>query len=201
MEELKNMITELIQEIREIKQGQSEYLKEILEIKKENIQLKRDVKILEHKLEKMEKEKRKNNVIITGMEFQSDNQQEMKQVLENLVKEQLHINTEIKKVEKISDKRCIVEMETFEGKLKILKHKRKLRKTGRKEIFINSDLTPKERDIDYKIRKRAKEEINNGKNVIIKYQKLIINGIEWKWNEEREELERMGKCKTTEPKN
>ncbi|KAK9730072.1 hypothetical protein QE152_g15506 [Popillia japonica] len=57
------------------------------------------------------------------------------------------------------------------------------------KVYINNDQTIQEREIQKFIRDRAREERQRGKSVIVKYQRLIIDGKQWKWNTNRDALE------------
>ena len=79
----------------------------------------------------------------------------------------------------------LVKMENREGKIEIMRNKRKLR--GRTEK-IHDDWTWKERSIQWNLEKIAWEERKKGKTVWVKYGKIWMNERWWRWNEEREEL-------------
>uniref|UniRef100_A0A6P7H0T8 Uncharacterized protein LOC114348931 n=1 Tax=Diabrotica virgifera virgifera TaxID=50390 RepID=A0A6P7H0T8_DIAVI len=112
----------------------------------------------------------------------------MKTEIKNFIKKEIEVEPEIKEVKKISENKCLVELLGTEGKTKVIENKHKLKKK-RNLVYINNDLTAKEREIDYHIRKRAQTEKNKGKQVQIKYQKIIIENEEWIWNNEKGELE------------
>lgn len=63
----------------------------------------------------------------------------------------------------------------------MIQQKNKLRGT---KIFINNDLTPKEREIQRIMREIAREERKNGAEVKIGYQKIRINKKDFIWKEE-----------------
>jgi hypothetical protein len=68
--------------------------------------------------------------------------------------------------------------------------KEKLR--GNKEterIFIENCLTKQEREIQKKLRTIVKEEKREGKEMKVEYKKITIEGVQWRWNEERGSLE------------
>lgn len=56
-------------------------------------------------------------------------------------------------------------------------------------IIIEDDLTWKEREIQQKLRKMAREEKEKGMKAKVGYMKISINEKWYRWNEEREELE------------
>ena len=70
-----------------------------------------------------------------------------------------------------------------------MKNKNKLRKLTGKTIYIDNDYTVKEQQIQRIIRKRAAEERQKGSQVRVGYQKIVVDGKEWKWNEEKSDFE------------
>lgn len=61
---------------------------------------------------------------------------------------------------------------SVDGQARILKVKGKLRHKHKPEIFIDSDLTEKERDIQTSIRKDAVEARSEGWKLKIRYKKI-----------------------------
>lgn len=80
----------------------------------------------------------------------------------------------------------IVKLENFEKKKGIMQKKSKLK--GRK-IYIEDDMTWRERTTQRKIIESARSEREKGKIVKIGYNRMIINGKEYKWNELEDKLE------------
>ena len=93
--------------------------------------------------------------------------------------------TEIKEARGLRDGRILVRINSMEDKIKIMKKRKNLIGT---RIYIDDDLTKKERWIQKKIKERSDKERAEGKKTIIKYKKLIINGTEWRWNESKSML-------------
>ncbi|KAK4875027.1 hypothetical protein RN001_011449 [Aquatica leii] len=61
-------------------------------------------------------------------------------------------------------------------------------------IRIENDLTVKEREIQAHIKAFAEKARNEGKRAkIVGYQKLIVDGKEWRWNPQKKELEEADK--------
>lgn len=73
----------------------------------------------------------------------------------------------------------VVEVESFSKKMEIMKAKNKIRGS---QVYIDNDLTKNERGIQKEIREIAKEERDKGKTVRTGYQKIIINGKEFRWD-------------------
>jgi hypothetical protein len=69
-----------------------------------------------------------------------------------------------------------MEIEEWSGKEKTMKQKGKMReKKETEKIFIDNDLTKQEREILKKQRTIAKEGKREGKEVKVRYRKIIIN--------------------------
>jgi hypothetical protein len=69
-----------------------------------------------------------------------------------------------------------------------MKKKDTERKEGNREDMHrhrSNDLTKQEREIQKKLRTIAKEEKREGKEVKVGYTQITIEGVQWRWNEER----------------
>lgn len=166
------------EEIRVLKE---EALKKELEWKEEKNELKKEIEIMKIKLENQEKKERKNNIIIKGKNFPKENK---KQEIKEFVKKELGVKVEIEEAYKVGREEMnvtVVKLENFEQKIEILKNKYKL---GRREIYIDCDLTKEEQKIQATIRKVAKEERNAGKKTKVGYRKMVVDGIQYEWRDE-----------------
>lgn len=195
---MEELMRQMMEEIKAIRQENKSYKEEIIELRKENREMKselaeirkkvEDLATVEWKLEKLEREKRKNNIVITGLELRTDNEQSMVKEIERMVRDKVGIDAQVKSAYQLNNKMIIVEVENFDKKLQILKNKHMLKAMEDKNIYISSDLTAKEREIQKIIRDRAKEERRNGKQVKSGYQKLEIDGNLWRWNHNEHRL-------------
>lgn len=135
---------------------------------------------LENKIEKQEKEKRRNNLIIKGMLFEDD--QSLKQkVMEFFGKEmEMEVNIEeAYRLGKAEARTTVAKCANFEHKVAVLKNKRKLPSN----IYIDCDLTEQEREVQLAIRKVAREEKDRGKRTRVGYRKLEVEGVKYEWSE------------------
>lgn len=192
MEELKDMMKEMMKDIKELKAEMQ--TKEKL-WKEEKEQLINRIEILEKNAEREEKEKRKNNIIIKGV----STEHEAKQTVEKLFTETLGVQSKIIDAFKINkpDKKGIllVKMENWHMKQEVMKMKNKLKGS---QIYIEHDLTNEERKIQWEIRNIAKEENAKGKQTRIGFKKLIINGEEFVWNNKENGLINRKDCEEYE---
>lgn len=89
--------------------------------------------------------------------------------------------TEAYKVGKNQENKIIIaKIENTKQKTLVMTNKNKLKGT---KIIIENDLTKKELEIQRDIRLIAKEEREQGKQVKVGYQKLIINGQTWTYQQ------------------
>lgn len=196
-EEIKNMLGEMAQEIKEFRKENKEYKEQMEELRRENKVVMEEMNTMKQKMEKMEsclekcqKEEKKNNLLIKGLEMNIKGGEELREGVQNFVKSELGIEVEVVNTRKINDKTCVIEMKTFEEKLKILQNKKKLKNMKDQKIYIECDYTEREMEMQKIIRTRAAEEKKNGRIVKIGYGFLVIDGSKWKWNRDRKELER-----------
>lgn len=116
----------------------------------------------------------------------------------NFLSQQLKINIEPKAVNKIGEKMCIVECQKEADKEKIMANKAKLKERKEERVFINNDMTKKEREKQKEIRMFAKLENQKGKEVKMGYNKVSVNGQEWRWDKETNRMKILEKI---HPKN
>lgn len=81
--------------------------------------------------------------------------------------------------------RVIVEMEKWEEKEKIMKEMKANYMVG---IFIDHDMTKEEREVQRRLKERARKEREGGKKVKVGYRKMYIEGELYVWNEEGKEI-------------
>lgn len=191
-------LSTLSEDIKEIKNNQESFSKEILELKKENeslrkqnVELKKEISIISEKVEKMEREKRRNNVVVQGLQIETSEPRKLKETMENFIKEELDIEISIKSARKLGNRTCLVELSNDEEKLKVMQNKSKLKGIQTDKIFINDDMSKNEREVQAKIRNIAKMEKAKGKKVKIGYQKIEIDKQKWVWSKEKGELEEL----------
>jgi cell division protein FtsX len=144
---------------------------------------------LETKMENEERRRRKNNIVITGWRSEGSSKQQSREEVEKFIKENIG-EAKVKDCYNINKEQILVQMEEWSGKEKVMKQKGKLRgNRATEKIFIDNDLTTKEREIQKKIRAIAREERRQGKDLKVGYMKITIEGVQMRWNEEKGRLE------------
>ncbi|KAF2897006.1 hypothetical protein ILUMI_09169 [Ignelater luminosus] len=68
MEEMKDMMKTMMQEISELKEGQKQYEEKLRGLRLENTKLKEKLSVMKSRIHTMEKEKIRNNLVITGLD-------------------------------------------------------------------------------------------------------------------------------------
>ena len=114
------------------------------------------------------------------------------QQIEVFIKQSLNIEVKVNKAyiikrnrEDIAGKTAIATIQNWEMKKEVMKKKSELKKG----IYIDDDLTVKQREIQMKIRKIAKQEKEKGKETKIGYMKIKIDGKWMKWDEHAQKFQ------------
>lgn len=151
--------------------------------------MKQEIKKVENKIENIDKEKRRNNIVIHGLKIEMKDQENMEGKVEDFMESTLQVKVNTKAVIKLSDVTYLVELTKPTDKMKIMKNKNKLKNISPK-IFINDDMNRIEREIQGKIRKQAKDEKEKGNKVKIGFQKLLVDDEVWRWDKDKNEFKK-----------
>lgn len=132
-------------------------------------------------MEEWNREIRKKNIIITGINIKEEIRKEM---VEEWLKKELGIETRLIKIWIIKGRRGLVgaQCSSREEKEKIMENKNRLKGT---KIYIDHDLTFKERRNIEIVWKKAREYKDEGKNVRVGYNKIIVENEEHRFDEWR----------------
>lgn len=188
-------INDMSTEVKQMREEHKEYKKEIIELRKENQKLhdeNQKIKILatdmEDRIERLENDKRRNNVVLYGLDMDTNKPEVIKNAIDNFMQQELQIKVEVTNATKIGNKTCLIQLANQTEKIKVMQNKSKLRMNRGEKFFIQDDLSKKDRDIQKQIRTRANEEKKNGKITKIGYRKLYIGTEEWTWGKEYGQL-------------
>ncbi|XP_076651322.1 uncharacterized protein LOC143358230 [Halictus rubicundus] len=143
----------------------------------------RRIRRIEVKQDRKEREERRNNVVIRGIQTEGEGiEMEVKRVWEVMGMKYEGIK-EIKKIGGMGkDGRglVLVKLADREQKRKVMRERSKLR--GKKER-LDDDLTEEERRARWKIEREAEKERRKGRNVQVGYMKMWVNGKLRPWDE------------------
>lgn len=176
-------------EIKRLTKENKELKEENEKVRKENKEIKQELKEIRRSMDMYDKERKKNNIILSGIKMDIEDQMILKEAIENIIKNYLELDIKIKKVKKIGNKTCLVELNKEEEKTEIIQNKHKLKEIKTEQIYINEDLTRGEMEKRRQLREKAKEEKSKGKTVKIGYNKITVDGKEWRWNNREKKIE------------
>lgn len=178
-ERIESKIDDCQKQINEIKN-------ENANLKAENEQLKTTVAQQNHRIGYLEKEIKRNNLVVQGVtEAEDETDIQLKEKIENILRDMgtpITYEGELQELHRIGIKRAnkirpiFMKMRNYETKVKIMKRTKELKGT---QIFITEDF-PKhvleERKVLSNHLKKARE---IGHRAFMKYNKLIVNGEEY----------------------
>jgi predicted RNase H-like nuclease (RuvC/YqgF family) len=171
LEKVKREITEEIKELRkenqdvkrEIEQLREEFKNKEKKWEEEKNSMSERVAWLETKMENEERRRRKNNIEITGWRSEGSSKQQSREEVEKFIKENIG-EAKVKDCYNINKDQILVQMEEWSGKEKVMKQKGKLRgNRATEKIFIDNDLTKKEREIQKKYEPSPEKKGDKGK--------------------------------------
>lgn len=189
MDEVKTMFAEIMKEIKRINENQDKHNEKMEILQKENNDMKKQIAQLNERINILERESKRNNLVISGLKVNRENNNELKEEIETFIERELGVQMNLKGARKIGNATHLIEVERMDDKITILKNKSKLRTLKGDVIYINKELTNAEKEIQKKIKEKGMEEKKKGSTIKIGYQKLWINGVEWKWNGETQQLD------------
>lgn len=140
---------------------------------------------LEERLDRIERQQKRNNIVVTGVAVEA--QAQANNVIEQLLKAKLNMNLKVGNAFYIKTKsganKIIATMNSYEDKNAVMKSKRKLNDVGGPvKIFINDDLIPKDEFIQYQARIFAKKMRDSGKDAKIAFKKVYVNNVAHIWD-------------------
>ncbi|KAK4885034.1 hypothetical protein RN001_001305 [Aquatica leii] len=145
-------------EMLKIQEENAKLRKENDNIKKENQEIKKELTEIRRNLEVIDKENRKNNIVIQGMKIRTNETGTIIPQVEKFIKDYLEVEAKVKDAITLGTNVCLVKLENGKDKEKIMINKTKLGKIPNEKIYINDDLTKKEREKQNQLRKKAAEE-------------------------------------------
>ncbi|KAI5633374.1 hypothetical protein NE865_13879 [Phthorimaea operculella] len=162
-------------------------------ITEENENLKIRVSELENKLNYLDKEKRRNNIILFGMEEKENSEAELVDVVKEIITDmEIHLDSsEISKVSRIgkrSDNKLrpvVATITTTWKKNMIIRNKTKLT-TG---VYIKEDYSKETLEKRKVLQKQVEDERRKGNKAFIKYDKLIVKNASHDTNREKRKRE------------
>ena len=190
MERIAAMESRMLGELRDAVKGfrqlsedfnlfREQWAKEKVELKEHVADLEKRLMVLEKKEEWKNGEDRRSNLIITGKI--PERQRNLLKNVECFLKEDVKVDVRVRNVTVLQDRnergemRILAKMDTFKEKMAVMNQKWRLRRMRGGVVYIDNDLTAKQREVQKIIRDKAKEERNRGKSVRIGFQRLNVD--------------------------
>lgn len=129
------------------------------------------IRRFEEEQDRIERERRKRNIVIKGAEWgeESDNG-----TVTEFIKENMKLEVEVERTQKVrvveNNTIIIATLKSWEEKIRVMREKGKLVKG----IYIDNDLTKKEREIQRRLRRIARAKRKKGEYVKIRKKKKKI---------------------------
>lgn len=187
-EKLIDMMKELMRDVKEMKADQKEIQGELRalrnennKLKQENENMKKQMSDMEMRMYRIEKTAARNNVVISGLKLTTEDKHDMEMEIKNFMKSSMQVEVSIRDVIKMGQ--AIYKSE----------NKKKLRQL-KERVYINNELTKSEQTIQKKLKQIGDKERRDGKRAKIGYQKITIEGIDYKWDKEKETLSNQGQA-------
>lgn len=138
----------------------------------------------EYEYEMKERERRRRNILIRGIRTIGKGR---KEEIKEIIKKQIGIDLYIKTIRAIGGG-LVLELYAMENKIEIMKRKGMLKGM---DLWIEDDLTERERQIKHWLERLMEEEKINGLEVRIGYMKVEVDGIWYEWREKEGRLVEM----------
>lgn len=194
-DDIGGILKQVLAEVKSIRRENKEFREEIEKLQRTNSRLENELQetkqrlnYVEDRLENYEKEKKRNNIVITGMKIDTTDTAIMKQKITKFIKQNLDEEIHIENAIKLSQNACLVQMKDNVEKSRVMEKKHKLKFIREERIYINHDLSINERKIQKEIREKGKELRKEGKTVKIGLNKLTVDGSIWKWDRNNRDI-------------
>lgn len=143
------------------------------------------VQLMQARIDKLEREARKLNIVIKGLKSTSSNAKivasefiEQAFKLQNVV-----VDAKVIPIMKLNTVKIIAQLDCWESKMSILRGKSSLKSIEAwSSVFIEPDLTATERKTANKIEELAKDYTSKGKPANFGYTWLVVDGTEYYWS-------------------
>lgn len=138
--------------------------------------------------EQLERKRRLNNFIVTGMTFRAPEGPQLCREVNEFLYNNLQVSVGVTNVTRVDRATFVVQVGHFAQKLQVMKNRRKLNYMEGTVVQIYPDYTEREKEIQAIIQRAANNARREGSIVRAGYMKLYIDGKQWAWNDDKNEL-------------
>ncbi len=148
---------------------------------------------MEDKINELENRSRRQNIVVKGIDDkEGETWEESKNKVEEILDRKMKIKVDIVRAHRVGrfnaryGRPIVVKLEKERDKEMVMRKKNELKGSL---VFIEEDYSLKTRALRKKLFDIDKKERERGKRVIVTFDKVIIDGKQYAWNQEREDLE------------
>lgn len=142
---------------------------------------------LENRIDQLERQQKRNNIVITGLNSVAGDTRNAKTIANDLFTKEMQQTVSCLEAFQMKTKngqtKIIAKMCTLEDKLRVMKSSRDSIKDGKK-IFLSDDLIKKDQFMMFTARKFRDQAKNENKEAKIAYGKVFVNGVAHVWDAE-----------------
>lgn len=175
---------------KEMKDQVTAIEKGMLDLQTENKELQVRMDTMESKVEFLERQLKKNNIIYFGIdEANEETPNQLEQKALDVMSDKMQVNIksdDIANVYRIGKRNgrfprpVFIALANYKKKAEIIANRSKLRGT---DIFVNDDLTPKQRETRKNLQQHARRLREEGKRVSIRAEKIVVHEDSYDVNE------------------
>ena len=184
MEEIKEMFLEMRDRLKNIEETVNLCVNEVKFLRQENLHLKQTIKEQDARLDNIERDLKRKNLIIKGVaDAEEEKNEDLAIKVENLLEKMgvnINLARDIDEIKRFGlfhkDKKrpILIKLLTWNKKMEILQQAKTLKGTN---IWIDQDYTKKVQNERKQLIPYMKQAREQGKKASLKYNKLIINGM------------------------
>lgn len=137
----------------------------------------------EWKEERNRRETRRNNINVSFRESEENKKESVLKKIEERCRQEIRRQTITKHV---SRGEMVLKFKNWTEKLEIMRKRKELKGTG---IWIKDDLSRREKEIQNWLRDVAENERRRGRQAEVKYMKIWMEDMWWRWNERKGDIE------------
>lgn len=159
------------------------------ELLRENRDVKEQNRNLTARINQIERDIRKNNIVVTGAKV--SNVKEAKEEMDRISQEYARDYPKLSNIRFIPAKphvKIIGTCESMDHKIHIMRQKKEMKGKNGEMIYVDNDLAREDSRIQYLARQEAKRLRKEDKKVIIRDDKIIIDGEWWQFDPESEKF-------------
>lgn len=140
---------------------------------------------LENKIDQLERNQKRPNIIVTGFdpEIKSSVRDSIEQLFREKVAPGIVVATAYKVNMKNGASKFIATMRSVEDKIMVMKNKSKLQRDDGKKVFVADDLIKKDDFIQFQARLFAKKMRMENKEAKVAFKRVYVNNVAHVWDE------------------